>query len=66
MGSYCRSGAAAARTFVGVRQEPAAVFLDDAVLLEELRRGTPEAVEALFDRFHGKIYGLAMSILKNE
>lgn len=39
---------------------------DDNVLLEELRKGSPEAVEALFERFHGKIYGLAMSILKNE
>ncbi|MDA8122326.1 MAG: sigma-70 family RNA polymerase sigma factor [Deltaproteobacteria bacterium] len=41
-------------------------LLDDNVLLEELRVGNPEAVEALFDRFHGKIYGLAMSIVKNE
>ncbi len=41
-------------------------LLDDGVLLEGLRMGSPEAVEALFDRFHGKIYGLAMSILKNE
>jgi RNA polymerase sigma-70 factor (ECF subfamily) len=41
-------------------------LLDDNVLLEELRKGSSEAVEALFDRFHGKIYGLAMSILKNE
>lgn len=39
---------------------------DDNVLLEELRGGNPEAVEALFDRFHGKIYSLAMSIVKNE
>jgi RNA polymerase sigma-70 factor, ECF subfamily len=39
---------------------------DDNVLLEELRKGSQEAVEALFERFHGKIYGLAMSILKNE
>jgi RNA polymerase sigma-70 factor (ECF subfamily) len=45
---------------------PAERLLDDSVLLEELRKGTPEAVENLFDRFHGKIYGLAMSILKNE
>src|SRR4030065_654649 len=30
------------------------------------RKGASEAVEALFERFHGKIYGLAMSILKNE
>ncbi len=45
---------------------PAERMLDDNVLLEELRRGSPEAVEALFQRFHGKIFGLAMSILKNE
>src|SRR5512134_1062345 len=45
---------------------PAERLLDDSVLLSELRKGSPEAVEALFDRFHGKIYGLAMSILKNE
>lgn len=48
------------------RPAPAVAYLDDNVLLEELRKGSPEAVEALFDRFHGKIYGLAMSILKNE
>ena len=45
---------------------PAERLLDDRVLLEELRKGTPEAVENLFDRFHAKIYSLAMSILKNE
>ncbi len=46
---------------------PAAVgFFDDNVLLEGLRRGAPEAVEALFDRFHARVFGLAMSILKNE
>jgi RNA polymerase sigma-70 factor (ECF subfamily) len=45
---------------------PAERLLDDNVLLEELRKGSPEAVEALFNRFHGKIYSLAMSILKNE
>ena len=49
-----------------VQGMPAERLLDDNVLLEELRKGSPEAVEALFDRFHGKIYGLAMSILKNE
>ncbi len=56
----------AARAFVGWRSGPDAAFLDDNVLLAELRKGSPAAVEALFDRFHGKIYGLAMSILKNE
>jgi len=45
---------------------PSERLYDDNVLLEELRKGSPEAVEALFERFHGKIYGLAMSILKNE
>src|SRR5512134_1776526 len=45
---------------------PSERLLDDNVLLDELRKGSPEAVEALFDRFHGKIFGLAMSILKNE
>jgi len=45
---------------------PAERLYDDNVLLEELRKGSSEAVEALFERFHGKIYGLAMSILKNE
>ncbi len=45
---------------------PAERLFDDNVLLEELRKGTPQAVEMLFDRFHGKIYSLAMSILKNE
>ena len=54
------------RACVAWGPEPAAGYFDDNVLLEELRKGSPEAVEALFDRFHGKIYGLAMSILKNE
>ncbi|HEY6075079.1 MAG TPA: sigma-70 family RNA polymerase sigma factor, partial [Anaerolineales bacterium] len=37
-----------------------------ADLLEGIRLGAPAAVEALFDRYHGKVYGLAMSILKNK
>lgn len=45
---------------------PTERLLEDNVLLDELRHGSPEAVEVLFDRFHGKIYSLAMSILKNE
>lgn len=45
---------------------PGERLLDDNVLLEELRKGAPQAAEMLFDRFHGKIYSLAMSILKNE
>ncbi len=39
---------------------------DDNLLLEELRAGTEASVEALFERFHGKIYSLALSILKND
>lgn len=45
---------------------PGERLLDDNILLEELRKGAPQAAEMLFDRFHGKIYSLAMSILKNE
>jgi RNA polymerase sigma-70 factor, ECF subfamily len=39
---------------------------EDAALLSKLRLGASSAVEALFDRYHGKVYGLAMSILKNK
>ncbi len=39
---------------------------DDELLMKELREGSPEALETLFERFHGKVYGLAISILKNE
>jgi RNA polymerase sigma-70 factor (ECF subfamily) len=38
----------------------------DDELLAGLRAGSHPAVEALFDRFKGKIFNLAMSILKNE
>jgi len=31
-----------------------------------LRLDEPAAVQALFDRYHGTVYGLAMSILKNK
>ena len=61
-----RSEAVARSADIGWGPGPAVAYLDDNVLLAELRKGSPEAVEALFDRFHGKIYGLAMSILKNE
>ena len=39
---------------------------EDAALLSRLRLGAPDAVEALFDRYHGNVYGLAMSILNNK
>lgn len=38
----------------------------DEALLSDLRTGAPDAVEVLFNRYHGKVYHLAMSILKNE
>ena len=38
----------------------------DEALLSDLRRGAPESAEALFDRFHSKVFNLAMSILKNQ
>jgi len=39
---------------------------EDAAFLSRLRLGEAVAVEALLDRYHGKVYGLAMSILKNK
>jgi RNA polymerase sigma-70 factor (ECF subfamily) len=39
---------------------------EDEVLLERLRKGAPEAVTELLRLFQGKIFNLAMSILKNE
>ncbi len=39
---------------------------EDAALLSRLRLGEPAAVEALFDRYHAKVYGLALSILKSK
>jgi RNA polymerase sigma-70 factor (ECF subfamily) len=41
------------------------VHPDVAPLLSGLRLGAPAAVKALLDRYHGKVYGLAMSILMN-
>lgn len=39
---------------------------DDEALLEDLRKGAPGAVAELFRLYQGKIFNLAMSILKNE
>jgi len=39
---------------------------EDEVLLGRLRAGAPEAVNELLHLFQGKIFNLAMSILKNE
>ncbi|HEX9191298.1 MAG TPA: sigma-70 family RNA polymerase sigma factor [Candidatus Deferrimicrobiaceae bacterium] len=39
---------------------------EDEVLLERLRKGSPEVVGELLHLFQGKIFNLAMSILKNE
>jgi RNA polymerase sigma-70 factor (ECF subfamily) len=38
----------------------------DETLIRGLCLGAPEAVEALFDRYHARIYNLALSILKND
>lgn len=38
----------------------------DGYLVEGLRKGNPEAVEELFDRFHDRIFHLAISILKDH
>jgi RNA polymerase sigma-70 factor (ECF subfamily) len=39
---------------------------EDAVLHSKLRPDAPVSVEALFDRYHGTVYGLAMSILMSR
>jgi RNA polymerase sigma-70 factor (ECF subfamily) len=39
---------------------------EDEDLLDRLRKGTPGAVEDLLRQYQGKIFNLAMSILKNE
>ncbi len=52
--------------FAAVRPAPQERLLGDEVLLRDLRGGAPDAVEVLFNRYHGKVYHLAMSILKNE
>jgi RNA polymerase sigma-70 factor (ECF subfamily) len=39
---------------------------EDAALLSKLRLDAPAAIETLFDRYHEKVYGLAMSILMNK
>ena len=39
---------------------------EDEALLESLRKGTPGAVDELLRQYQGKIFNLAMSILKNE
>jgi RNA polymerase sigma-70 factor, ECF subfamily len=39
---------------------------EDEDLLDRLRRGTPGAVDDLLRQYQGKIFNLAMSILKNE
>ena len=39
---------------------------DDEALLESLRKGAPGAVDELLRLYQGKIFNLAMSILKNE
>ncbi len=48
------------------RRVPTGLRPEDAALLSRVRLGAPAAVEALFDRYHGKVYGLAMAILKNK
>lgn len=39
---------------------------EDAALLSNHRLDAPAAIETLFDRYHEKVYGLAMSILMNR
>ncbi|MBP2676739.1 MAG: polymerase sigma-70 factor, subfamily [Deltaproteobacteria bacterium] len=45
---------------------PETRWKEDEALLEQLRKGAPGAVEELFRLYQGKIFNLAMSILRNE
>ena len=49
-----------------MRAAPTGPHPEDAALLSMLRLDPPSAAEALFDRYHEKVYGLAMSILMNK
>lgn len=51
--------------YVPESAERAAARQQELALLSGLRNGDPAAIETLFDRYHAKIYSLAMSILKN-
>ncbi|RMG59132.1 MAG: sigma-70 family RNA polymerase sigma factor [Deltaproteobacteria bacterium] len=42
------------------------VVVDDERIIEGLSEGQEWAVEALVDKYYGRIYNLAMSILRNE
>lgn len=48
------------------RAEHTGLRPEGAAVLSKLRLDTPTAVETLFDRYHEKVYGLAMSILMNR
>jgi len=48
------------------RAEHTGLRPEDAAPLSKLRLDAPAAIETLFDRYHGKVYGLAMSILMNR
>lgn len=48
------------------RAEHTALRPKDPALLSKLRLDAPAAIETLFDRYHEKVYGLAMSILMNR
>ncbi len=39
---------------------------EDHLLVQAFRCGSPDAVELLFNRFNGSVYGLAFSLLKNS
>jgi len=45
---------------------PESRWKEDEALLERLRQGTPGAVEELLGTYQGRIFNLAMSILRNE
>ena len=65
-GAFSFIGRRASASVAREQDRPLAPPDGDAELLAELRAGSPSAVDELLRLYQGKIFNLAMSILKNE
>ncbi|MFA6148169.1 MAG: sigma-70 family RNA polymerase sigma factor [bacterium] len=65
-GSYSSTGKRAATCVAREQDRPSALAGGDEELLAGLRAGSASAVDELLRLYQGKIFNLAMSILKNE
>jgi RNA polymerase sigma-70 factor (ECF subfamily) len=64
--AFSSTGTQEAKDVAQEQHRPLVPAGENDELLTGLRLGSPAAVEALFERSHGRIFHLAMSILKNE